>query len=124
VTQNPDTIVYQSNPPMFRNHPFLFVLSIALIAAFGLGIIILLWWYVMSKSELLTITESELRYEKGILNKAHSEVALTSIRSVKVRQNLFQRMFGTGDVEIYTAGDRPEIVVKGMPDPARIREVT
>ena len=49
---------------------------------------------------------------------------LASIRSVRVYQSLFQRMFGTGDIEVYSAGDNPEIIVKGMPDPARIRELT
>lgn len=119
-----DTILYQANPPMFRNNPVLFVLAVLLIAAFGIGIVILLWWYVVSRSQTLTITEDELRYEKGILSKARSEVRLTSIRSVRINQTLGQRIFGTGDIEVYTAGDSPEITAKGLPDPNRIRELT
>jgi uncharacterized membrane protein YdbT with pleckstrin-like domain len=42
---------------------------------------------------------------------------------VRVNQSLFQRIFGTGDVEIFTAGDDPEITAKGMPDPNEIREL-
>lgn len=117
-----DEILYQAHPPMFRNHPLGFVLSIVLIAA-AVGIIILLVWYVKSRAEMLTITREELRYEKGILSKAHSELRLSSIRSVRVNQGLFQRIFGTGDVRIYTAGDAPEITVTGMPDPHEIREL-
>jgi len=119
-----ETIRYQASPPMFRNNPLLFILAVVLILAFGLGIIILLWWYVTSKSHLLTITDQELRYETGIINKTRRELRLSSIRSVRVHQNLWQRMFGTGDLEVYSAGDIPEIVVKGMPDPNRIRELT
>lgn len=117
-----DEILYQAHPPMFRNHPLGFVLSILLIAA-AVGIIILLVWYVKTRAEKLTITREELRYEKGILSKAHSELRLASIRSVRVNQGLLQRMFGTGDVRIYTAGDDPEITVRGMPDPHEIREL-
>ena len=42
---------------------------------------------------------------------------------MRVNQTLFQRMFGTGDIEIYTAGDAPEVTLRGMPDPHRIREL-
>lgn len=118
----PDQILYQAHPPMFRNSPIGFVVSILLIAV-AIGIIILLVWYVKSRSEKLTITTDELRYEKGILSKAHSELRLASVRSVRVNQTLFQRMFGTGDIQIYTAGDAPEVTVKGMPDPHQIRKL-
>jgi uncharacterized membrane protein YdbT with pleckstrin-like domain len=119
-----DAILYRANPPMFRNHPLLFIGAILLIAAFGLGILILLYWFVMSKAETLTITNGEIRYEKGILSKTRKEIRLPSIRSVRVHQSFAQRIFGTGDIEIYSAGDQPEIVAKGMPDPHRIRELT
>ena len=99
-------ILYEAHPPMFRNHPVGFVLSIVLIAA-AIGIIILLYWYVKSRSEKLTITTGDLMFEKGILSKSRSELRLASIRSVRVNQNLFQRMFGTGDIDIFTAGEPP-----------------
>lgn len=117
-----DEILYQAHPPMFRNHPVGFVLSIVLIGA-AIGIIILLVWYVKTRAEMLAVTRDELRYEKGILSKSHSELRLSSIRSVRVNQSLLQRMFGTGDIRIYTAGDEPEITVKGMPDPHELRQI-
>lgn len=117
-----DEILYQAHPPMFRNHPLGFVLSILLVVV-AIGIIILLVWYVKTRTEMLTVTREDLRYEKGILSKSHSELRLTSIRSVRVNQSLFQRIFGTGDVYVYTAGDSPEITVKGMPDPHELREL-
>jgi uncharacterized membrane protein YdbT with pleckstrin-like domain len=118
-----ERVLYESNPPMFRNSPFLFILSILLIAVFGIGILILLVWYVSRKAQKLTITTEDLLYEKGLLSKSHSELRLTSIRSVRVNQTLFQRIFGTGDVDIFTAGDAPEITANGMPDPNEIREL-
>jgi uncharacterized membrane protein YdbT with pleckstrin-like domain len=117
-----DEILYEAHPPMFRNNPLGFVLSVLLIPV-AVGILILLFWYVKSRSETLTITAEDLRYEKGILSKARSELRLTGIRSVRVNQSLFQRMFGTGDIEIFTAGDAPEVTLKGMPDPNEIREI-
>ena len=117
-----EDFVYDAHPPMFRNNPIGFILSVLLIPA-GIGILILLYWYVKSRSERLTLTTEELRYEKGLLSKDRSELKLTAIRSVRAYQSLFQRMFGTGNIEIYSAGDTPEMVLKGMPDPNEIREL-
>jgi len=119
-----ETIRYQASPPLFRNRPIVFSLCVLAILAFGAGLVILLVWWIIARSEVLTITDGELRFEKGILNKTRSEIALASIRSVRVDQTLWQRFFGVGDVFIFSAGDRPEIVIRGMPDPAKIREVT
>jgi uncharacterized membrane protein YdbT with pleckstrin-like domain len=118
-----ETILYRENPPMFRNNPLGFILSVLLIPVFGVGIVILVWWYIQVKSRLLTITDTELRYETGILSKTHNEFRLDSIRSVRVHQSLWQRMFGTGNLEIFTAGDTPEVTIAGVPDPARVREL-
>ena len=38
-------------------------------------------------------------------------------------KTFFDRIFGVGSIEIYTAGDSPEIVAKGLPDPNRISEI-
>jgi uncharacterized membrane protein YdbT with pleckstrin-like domain len=118
-----EAILYQAHPPMFRNHPFLFVLCVLLVPV-GIGILALLFWYVLSHATKLTITDEELRFERGILSKDRIEMKLSSIRSVRIKQSLFQRLFGTGDISIFTAGDAPELIADGMPDPARVRELT
>lgn len=40
------TIIYDAHPAMLRAHPFWFVAYIILIPAFGLGILLLLYWYI------------------------------------------------------------------------------
>jgi uncharacterized membrane protein YhdT len=60
---------YQSNPPMFRNNPVWFVVSLLLIPVFGIGILILIVWYVSTKAQTLTVTSQDLLYERGILSK-------------------------------------------------------
>ncbi len=117
-----EEVLYQAHPPMFRNNPLGFVLSILLVPV-AVGVGILLVWYVKRRTETLTITTDTLSYEQGFLSKSRSEVRLTSIRSVRVNQRLLQRLFGTGDVDIYTAGDAPEVSARGMPDPNKVREL-
>ncbi len=114
---------YAEHPVMFKNNPLGFILALLLVPAFGLGLLIFLVWHLKNKSSKLVVTDNEVLFEQGLLSKHRSEVTIGSVRAVKVKQSFFNRIFGTGTVELYTAGDTPEIVAKGMPDPNRIREL-
>ncbi|WP_020210737.1 PH domain-containing protein [Gilvimarinus chinensis] len=114
--------LYSAHPVM-KDHPFGFLLAVILIAAFGLGLIILLIWHINNKSTKLVITEADVLYEQGLLSKERSELSIKSIRTVRVKQSFLNRIFGTGTVELYTAGDNPEIVAKGLPDPNTVRDI-
>lgn len=115
-------IIYQVHPAMFRAHPFYFVLSVLAIAVFGLGIIILLYWYIKTRATSLIITEHDITYEQGILSKDRTSVSLSHVRAVRVTQGFVNRILGVGTIEISTAGDEPEFTIKDLPDPHVIRE--
>ena len=138
-----DNLLYSENPKMPRNRPFSFTLIIilnisGLILAFrleqqslqviGLGmwlgtLVILLIWYVRIKSTKLSITDNDILLEKGLLSKARLEVSIEKVRTISVNQTFIDRIFGVGDIAIFTAGDLPEIKEKGLPDPNKIREI-
>jgi len=114
--------LYSEHPVMFKNNPLGFIIALVLIPVFGLGLLIFLVWHLQNKASKLIVTDKEVLFEKGLLSKERSEVNISSIRTVKVKQSFFNRIFGTGTIELYTAGDNPEIVATGMPDPNKIRE--
>lgn len=116
-------ILYSEHPAMFKNNPLGFIACILLIAAFGIGLLILLWWYLQCKASTLTVKQRDILYEKGLLSKSRVEFGIAGIRTVKVNQSFFDRIFGVGSIQIYTSGDQAEIEVKGMPDPNRVREL-
>ncbi len=114
-----DNWIYDAHPAMFRSNPLLFILL--LVSVVGIpGLVI---WWMKSISERLAVSDSEILLERGLLSKQRTQLALTSVRTVRVTQSVFQRMFGIGNVEIFSAGDYAEIAIKGMPDPNRIREL-
>lgn len=114
---------YSEHPVMFKNNPIGFILSLILIPVFGVGLLIFIVWHLRNKSSKLTVTDKEVLFEKGLLSKERSEVNISSVRTIKVKQSFFNRIFGTGTVEFYTAGDKPEIVAVGMPDPNKVRDL-
>jgi len=115
--------LYSEHPVMFKNNPLGFILCLILIPAGGLGLLILLTWHLKNKASKLSANNNDILFEKGLLSKERSEVNLSSVRTTKVKQSFFNRIFGVGTIEIYTAGDSPEIIASGMPDPNKIREL-
>lgn len=122
-TENGGEVLYEAHPSMLRTSPFLFVLSILLIAAFGLGILILLVWFVRTRMDHIMITRSHVVWTHGLLSKSSVEFDIGAVRTVRVNQSLLQRLLDSGDVAIFTAGDNAEITVPGLPHPARVREL-
>jgi uncharacterized membrane protein YdbT with pleckstrin-like domain len=88
-----------------------------------IAIVILLIWILKNKANLLQIDDSDILFEVGLLSKDRSEVKIESVRTVKIKQSFFNRMLSVGTIEIYTAGDSPEIVAKAMPNPHKVREI-
>lgn len=115
--------LYSEHPVMFKNNPLGFILCLILIPVGGIGLLILLTWHLKNKASKLSVNSNEILFEKGLLSKERSEVNLASVRTTKVKQSFFNRIFGVGTIEIYTAGDSPEIIASGMPDPNKIREL-
>ncbi|MDB5968773.1 MAG: hypothetical protein JWQ90_1223 [Hydrocarboniphaga sp.] len=113
---------YAESPAMFRNNPLGFILAVLLIPLV-VGLVILLVWYLRCKSTKLEFVGNDLVLEKGLLSKARTELDARGIRSVKVYQSFFDRIFGVGKISIFTAGDAPEIEVAGLPRPNDLREL-
>jgi uncharacterized membrane protein YdbT with pleckstrin-like domain len=113
---------YDSSPAMFRNNPLGFIAAVVLIAAFGLGILILLYWYIKARSVRLTLTGDVMHLTRGILSKDQLDINIHEIRTVRIKQSFWQRVFGVGQIEVFTSGDVPEFTLPGMPDPSFIRD--
>ena len=101
----------------------LFFVCICLIAAFGLGVLLLLGWYIKTRTDELQISSGKIQWVHGIVSKTYVEIDIQQVRTVRVHQNFTQRIFRSGLLEVFTAGDKPEIVIRGLPYTTRIREI-
>ncbi len=116
--------LYKSHPAMFRNNPLGFLLAIILIAAFGLGLLILLFWWLDVAQTTLTVTDKRTIFSKGILSRYTNEIFHSDVRNVQVWQTPFQRVFNIGNIGISSAGQSEiEIQVDGIPNPEKVRKI-
>jgi uncharacterized membrane protein YdbT with pleckstrin-like domain len=79
--------------------------------------------YVPARFDRLTITDDSLSRVRGLFDKHYTEVSLDSVRTLQVNQSLMQRMLDVGDLTIFTTGDLPELAMRGLPNPERIRSL-
>lgn len=105
---------------MFADEPGKFILAVLLIP-FVVGIVWLGWWYLTNRSTIVTVDDERVIVRRGIFSKEHVEVGMDTIRTVRVDQSFVDRIFNCGILKVYTAGDDPDIVQGGLPDPDRLR---
>jgi hypothetical protein len=114
--------LYRGSPTMFRANPIGFIVAL-LLTPLLIGAVILIVWAIRSRTTHLEIDEHSVRYETGVFSKDRRALSRKSIRTVRVTQSLLNRLLNVGAVEIYTAGDVPEIRANAMYAPNDIRDL-
>jgi uncharacterized membrane protein YdbT with pleckstrin-like domain len=118
-----DLILYESNPSMWRQAPFTFLVFLLLIPFFGLGILLLAIWWIQTLATELTLTENVITLRRGIFSKRLNQIRVGDVREIFIAQTWFQRIMNSGRIEISSAAtsDEADIIVSGMPEPERVR---
>jgi len=68
------------------------------------------------------IKPTTLTHVKGIINKVSKKVDLASISNVDIRQNLWNRMLGFGNVNVFICSGAGCIEIKNINSPHRFAE--
>lgn len=115
--------VLSCRPCMFRNAPIFFMLCIFLILFYGIGLLILIIWWLHCFGIRFCVTNKKTILKKGILSKHTNEVRHCDIRNLQVKQSFSQRIFGTGKIYISSAGQGGiEIEIGGIKAPQKVAQ--
>lgn len=118
-----EPILYEANPAMFRNNPVWFVACV-LLSVVGVGLVLLLIWYLQTRATTLIVTSDQTTLRKGLLSKETNDVFHENVRNIQIKQSFFQRLMGVGYIGISSSGQAGlEIEVNGIPDPDRVKEI-
>jgi uncharacterized membrane protein YdbT with pleckstrin-like domain len=117
-----ERVLYSTHAAMVRTHPILFALCVLAIALYGLGLLLLLFWWLGCRATTVTVTDKRTILRTGLFSKHTSEVFHKDVRNIQVDQSLGQRVFGVGTISISTAAQSDfEIIVSGIPNPDGVR---
>jgi len=91
----------------------------------GIGLINLVIYLFTTKiGATYTVTERRCTSTTGFISRTITEVEISHIRSIEVRQTIPQRLVGIGDVEISTSGsDGFEVAFLSVRDPLGVRRI-
>lgn len=72
----------------------------------------------------VSISNQRVRLEQGFWTKVRDDIEIFRIRDVVVKQNLWHRIMGVGDIVIRSTEGRTEEthVLRGLPDPVKVSE--
>ena len=96
-------------------------LGIILLPLLGLGLIFLVWAFVIYKTTEIAITSKRVIAKFGFISRRTIEINLPKIESIQVDQNVLGRMLNYGTIVISGAGT-PNLSVPGIADPLRFRK--
>ncbi|MGD9853833.1 MAG: PH domain-containing protein [Planctomycetaceae bacterium] len=123
ATNSEESILYEAHPAMFRNNPVWFIVCV-LLCAVGVGVILLVIWYLQTLATTLTVTNEQTTLRKGLLSKNTNDIFHENVRNIQVKQTFFQRLMGVGYIGISSSGQSGvEIELNGIPDPDRVKEL-
>jgi uncharacterized membrane protein YdbT with pleckstrin-like domain len=76
------------------------------------------WWTTQH-----VITNERLIHRTGLIAKAGKEIPLEVINDVTFTQSMFERLFGTGNLLIESAGTHGQSRYSDIPDPERVQSL-
>lgn len=98
------------------NSWLILVVAVIVIAAIARGLVNYL-------TTLHVITNERLIYRAGFIAKRGKEIPLEVINDVAFNQTIFERIFGTGDLLIESAGTHGQTRYSDIPDPESVQSL-
>jgi uncharacterized membrane protein YdbT with pleckstrin-like domain len=79
--------------------------------------------WLLTRTQVYTLTDQRLQTTRGILSKTTDDIELYRVRDTRLEQSFWQRLFGRGDVVLTTTdATTPLVVLRWLPDAAALRE--
>ena len=78
--------------------------------------------WLRNRFNTFTVTNQRIVVEEGFLSRFTTEIALSKINDMTMRQGLLQRLVGAGDIAIFTGNDI-STVFKNVDAPENLRKM-
>jgi uncharacterized membrane protein YdbT with pleckstrin-like domain len=89
-------------------------------------VVILLLWAIVDiiawRQKKYQLTNYRVIVEKGVIRKKRNYIHFQKIQDVNISQGLWDRIFFSGDMEIYGGHERTSIILEDIPNPSKVEE--
>jgi uncharacterized membrane protein YdbT with pleckstrin-like domain len=99
-----EQVVWTGNPSQWRN--FWWYLSCLLLLPIPFAI----WKWLETKNTVYTLTDQRLKFTRGVLTKVTEDLELYRVRDTKFEQNVWERMLGLGEIQLFTTDETTTVV--------------
>jgi uncharacterized membrane protein YdbT with pleckstrin-like domain len=106
-----ETVLYRAHVSLWALSP-LIALGLLLLPAVGLGLIPLVWAYVIYSTTEFAVTDKRLIAKKGLISRSTIEMFLDKVESLNVEQGVLGRILDFGTVTIRGTGSTTEPIEK------------
>src|ERR1700690_537086 len=90
-----EQVIYQARLSIW-SQSVLVLMGIVLVPAFGAGLLLLLWAWLICRTTELAITNKRIISKSGIIQRSIMELRLDKIESIKVDQGIMGRILHFG----------------------------
>ena len=94
----------------------LYLIASILLSFVGIGLLLLLQWYILFKKTEMAITNLRIIKKVGWISQKTEELALSKIEEVRLSRGILQRILGAGDITVSGTGSN-EIKFGWIADP-------
>ena len=86
------------------------------------GLALILWSWLKYRNEEFVVTNRRIIHARGVVNKEASDSALEKINDANLKESIFGRMFGFGDLEVDTASEAGIERLRMLRDPKEYKK--
>jgi len=97
-----ETTIWDGTPSQWTNFNY-YVLFTFLIPAFGIGLLLILWQYLVVKTWKIKITSQRIIEQKGVLSKTTDELELFRVKDIRLNQPFWLRLVGLSNIVLVTS---------------------
>ena len=94
-----EQVVWTGHPSQWRN--FGWFASCLLLLPIPWAV----WKWLETRNTVYLLTDQRLKFTRGVLNKTTEDLELYRVRDTKFQQNVWERMLGLGEIELYTTDE-------------------
>ena len=99
-----EQVVWTGHPSQWRN--FWWYLSCLLLLPIPFAV----WKGLETRNTVYTLTDQRRKFTRGVLSKTTEDLELYRVRDTKFEQNLWERMLGLGEIQLFTTDETTTVV--------------